>query len=111
MERQEIERCLEQVAAYRASGQKAKDWAAAHGVRVRTLAGWCAHAGRWQARLKARDEVKGSAKKVAGFVAARVPALAAVVRVEIKSGYACLDLHWPVGHAMELAAWVKELGR
>ena len=51
MEREGMERCLEQVAAYRASGQKAKAWAQANGVPLRALASWCAHARRWQARL------------------------------------------------------------
>ena len=51
MERQRIEHCLERVAAYRASGQKAKDWGLGNGMSVRGLASWCAHAKRWQASL------------------------------------------------------------
>ena len=61
MDRQQMERCLEQVAAYRASGQKAKAWAEAHGVALGTLGSWCAHAGRWRAKLE-------------GVVAGRSPA-------------------------------------
>jgi hypothetical protein len=38
MDRQQIQRCLEQVAAYRISGQKAKMWAQANGVPMRSLA-------------------------------------------------------------------------
>ena len=46
-----MERCLERVAAYRASGQKSRVWAQANGVPARVLASWCAHSRRWQARL------------------------------------------------------------
>ena len=51
MDREQMQRCLDVVAAYRASGQKGKAWAQANGVPERTLASWCAHARRWQARL------------------------------------------------------------
>ena len=51
MDRQQMERCLQRVAAYRAFGQKANVWAQANGWAVRELASWCAHAARWQARL------------------------------------------------------------
>ena len=47
MDRQRMERCLEQVAAYRASGQKANVWSEANGVPLRVLSSWCAHAQRW----------------------------------------------------------------
>ncbi|WP_158515854.1 hypothetical protein [Hydrogenophaga sp. PBC] len=42
MDRQRMESCLEQVAAYRASGQKGRVWAEANGVPPRALASWCA---------------------------------------------------------------------
>ena len=76
MERERLERCLEQVAAYRASGLKGNAWAQANGVPLRALSSWCAHAQRWRARL---DGVPAStlAPKVSGFVAARVPAVIA----------------------------------
>ena len=51
MERERMQHCLEQVAAYRASGQTAKVWAEANGVPMRVTASWCAHSRRWQARL------------------------------------------------------------
>ena len=51
MDRERLERCLEQVQAYRASGLKAKMWAQANGVSLLSLQSWCAHAGRWRARL------------------------------------------------------------
>ena len=51
MDRQRVQDCLEQVAAFRASGQKANVWADANNVPLRALASWCAHARRWQARL------------------------------------------------------------
>jgi hypothetical protein len=70
MDRQQMERRLEQVKAYRASGQKAQAWAEANGVSMRAIASWCAHARRWQAHL---DGVRlEPAPKPAGFVAARV---------------------------------------
>ena len=106
-----MERCLEQVASYRASGLKGNALAETHGVPLRALSSWCAHAQRWQARLDG-----GSAPvptpKVGGFVAARVPAAtAATVRVELHAGSTRVELHWPVGNARELAAWLREVGR
>ena len=49
MDRERLERCLEQVQADRASGLKAKVWAQANGVSLLSLLSlqsWCAHAGR-----------------------------------------------------------------
>ena len=111
MDRERMERCLEQVAAYRASGLKGNAWSQAHGVPLRALSSWCAHAQRWQARL---DGVSASAPapKVGGFVAARVPgAIAATVRIELHAGSTRVELHWPVAHTRELAAWLREVGR
>jgi hypothetical protein len=52
------------------------------------------------------------APKVSGFVAARVPAATtATVRIEMHAGSAHVELHWPVGNAHELAAWLREVGR
>ena len=57
-------RCFAAVAAFRASGVKAKEWAPANGVALLELQSWCAHARRWQARL---DEADGVAlARVAG---------------------------------------------
>jgi hypothetical protein len=111
MERQQMERCLEQVAAYRASGQKAKVWAEANGVSVRSLASWCAHARRWQAGLE--GAAAAPASKPSGFVAARVApsATSSSVRVEFNAGSARLELHWPLAHARELAALLREMGQ
>jgi hypothetical protein len=113
MDRERMERCLEQVAAYRASGLKGNAWAEANGVPLRALSSWCAHAQRWQARL---DGVSASAPapapKVGGFVAARVPAAsAATVRIELHTGSTRVELHWPVANARELATWLREVGR
>ena len=111
MERERLERCLEQVAAYRASGLKGNAWAEANGVPLRALSSWCAHAQRWRARL---DGVPAStlAPKVSGFVAARVPAvIAATVRIELHAGSTRVELHWPLANARELAAWLREVGR
>ena len=111
MDRERMERCLEQVAAYRASGLKGDAWARAIGVPLRALSSWCAHAQRWQARLDGAS-APASASKVGGFVAARVPpAIAATVRVEIQAGASRIELHWPVANARELAAWLREVGR
>ena len=148
MDRQQMERCLEQVAAYRASGQRANQWAAANGVALRALSSWCAHSRRWQARLdgvacepaarkparchqralerlrsilesgEGRGEhttVSGGARKPAsGFVAASLPAnrnTSASVRIELSAGATRVEVHWPVAHTRELAAWLREVGR
>ena len=111
MERERLERCLEQVAAYRASGLKGNAWAQAHGVPLRALSSWCAHAQRWQVRLNGVS-ASTSAPKVGGFVAARVPgAVAATVRIELQAGSTRVELHWSVANARDLAAWLREVGR
>jgi len=111
MDRERMERCLGQVAAYRASGLKGCAWAEANGVPLRALSSWCAHAQRWQARLDGVS-VSASAPKVGGFVAARVPAaLALTVRIELHAGSTRVELHWPVANAQELAGWLREVGR
>ena len=51
MDRERLERCLEQVLAYRASGLKAKMWAQANGVSLLSLQSWCAHAGAGRVEL------------------------------------------------------------
>ena len=114
MDRQQMERCLEQVKAYRASGQKAHAWAEANGVSVRAIASWCAHARRWQARLDGVRLEPGPAPKPGSFVAACVASGAAAlscVRVEFNAGAVRLDLHWPLAHTGELAGLLRELGR
>ena len=113
MDRQRMESCLEQVAAYRASGQKGRVWAEANGVPPRALASWCAHAQRWRARLDGVSAGLASAARPGGFVAARVAPSAASpsVRLELSSGGTRLDLHWPLTHTRELAALLRELGR
>jgi hypothetical protein len=113
MDRQQMERCLEQVAAYRASGQKAKAWAEANGVPLGTLGSWCAHARRWQGRLDGVSVESSSTTRSSGFVAARVApsAAPASVRIELSAGTARLDLHWPLAHARELAVLLREIGR
>ena len=111
MDRERMERCLEQVAAYRASGLKGDAWARANGVPLRALSSWCAHAQRWQARLDGVS-APACASKLGGFVAARVPAaIAATVRIELQAGATRVELHWPVVHTRELAAWLREVGR
>ncbi len=111
MDRERMERCLEQVAAYRASGLKGDVWAQANGVPLRALSSWCAHAQRWQARLDGVS-VSAPAPKVGGFVAARVPAATvATVRIELQAGSTRVELHWPVANARDLAAWLREVGR
>jgi hypothetical protein len=111
MDRQRMQDYLGHVAAYRASGKKASEWAAEHGVPLRSLASWCAHAGRWQARL---DGVSVPVvAKPAGFVAARLPAASAAgaVRIELQTGAAAVTLHWPTAHTFELAAWLQAMAR
>ena len=113
MERQQMERCLERVAAYRASGQKANVWAQANDVPFRALASWCAHSRRWQARLDGVSAVPSAVSRPSGFVAARVAqgVASASVRVELNAGAARLELHWPLAHTRELATLLRELGR
>lgn len=114
MDRQRMERCLEQVAAYRASGQKARVWAEANGVPAGALQSWCAHAQRWQARLDGVSPEPATAPRRSGFVAARVAppgAASTSVRVELNVGGTRLDLHWPLAHTRELASLLRELDR
>jgi hypothetical protein len=113
MERQQMERCLEQVAAYRASGLKAKAWAEANGIAMRALASWCAQARRWRARLDGVSTKPSAALGSSGFVAARVAPSGALasVRVELNAGSARLDLHWPLAHTRELAALLREFSQ
>jgi hypothetical protein len=114
MERQRLERCLEQVVAYRASGLKATAWAAANGVEIRELQSWCAHSRRWRARLD--GVVLTAPAQPRGFVgvgAALAPAASAssCIRVELGSGSGRVELHWPLSHARELASWLREFSR
>jgi hypothetical protein len=113
MDRQEIERCLERVAAYRASGLKAKAWAEANDVAMRSLASWCAHSRRWQAKLDGVGAGPSAASRSSGFVAAHMApsAVSTSVRVELNAGTARLELHWPLAHTRELAALLRELSR
>jgi hypothetical protein len=112
MDRQRMERCLEQVAAYRASGQKSEQWALANGVKPRELASWCAHAKRWQAMLDGVAVAPIARRAPSGFIAATLPRPAAgTVRVELQAGTWRVELHWPVGNAAELAALLREVGR
>ena len=115
MDRDRLEKCLEQVAAYRASGLKAKKWAEANGVALLSLQSWCAHASRWRARL---DGVEiAPPVRSSGFVAARVspavtpPLAGPCVRVELGAGASRIDLHWPLAHSRELATWLREFSR
>ena len=83
-----MERCLERMAAYRASGQTAQAWADANDVPMRAIASLCAHSRRWQERLDGVSAQAPAPPRPAGFVAARVgpgPALASV-RVEVNAG-------------------------
>jgi hypothetical protein len=113
MDREKVKRCLEQVAAYRASGQKASVWAAANGLELAVLQSWCTHARRWQARLDGVTPEPTASPKPSGFVAARVAAAAAPtsVRIELNTPGTRLDLHWPVAHMRELALLLRELGQ
>ena len=115
MDRERMERCLEQVSAYRASGMKAKAWAAGNGVALLSLQSWCAHAARWRARL---DGVEAAQPvRPSGFVAARVVAMAPSaaadpsVRLELGAGAGRVEMHWPLAHARELAGWLREYTR
>ena len=111
MDRQELQRRLDQVAAYRGSGLKASHWAEVNGFPLKTLSSWCAHAHRWQARLDGVS-VSTPVTTAGGFVAARIPsAIHANVRIELHAGSTRVELHWPVANTRELAAWLREVGR
>ena len=113
MDRQRVEECLARVAAYRASGQKAKVWAQANGMELGRLGSWCAHAGRWQAQLDGVAIEPSAATRSSGFVAARVvpSGTSSSVRIELNCAASRLELHWPLVHTRELAALLRELGR
>ena len=114
LDRQRLERCLEQVVAYRASGLKAMAWAAANKVELRELQSWCAHSKRWRARL---DGVALAAPaQPSGFVAVRAPVAPSApnstcIRVELGLGAGRVELHWPLSHARDLATWLREFSR
>jgi hypothetical protein len=117
LDRERLERCLAQVGAYRASGMKAKAWAQANGVELNELQSWCAHAGRWRARLDGVTQGRPAAQ-AGGFVAVRLPVApaaptAASIRVELGLGLGAgrVDVHWPLSHARELATWLREFSR
>lgn len=114
MDRQRMEQCLERVMAFRASGQKAKVWAEANDVPMRSLSSWCAHSRRWQARLDGVAVDPSAQTRSSGFVAARVGSsatLSTTIRVELSAGATKLELHWPLAHTRELAWLLRELGR
>jgi len=111
MDREELERRLAVVAGYRASGQQARVWADANGVPLASLAIWCTHAKRWQARLDGVPAV-AAPPKPSGFIAARVPPVTtSTVRVELSAGVTRVELHWPLAHTHELAVWLREVSR
>jgi hypothetical protein len=113
MDRQRMEYCLAQVAAYRASGQKSEAWALANGVKPRELASWCSHAQRWRAILDGVAVVPKGRKAATGFVAARlpVPGAGGTVCVELHAGASRIALHWPLSNMAELALLLREVGR
>ena len=115
MDRERLERCLEQVSAYRASGMKAKAWSAGNGVALLSLQSWCAHAARWRARLDGFEATKPAGPR--GFVAARIATVAPSVtagpsvRLELGAGAGRVEMHWPLAQARELATWLREYTR
>jgi len=114
LDRQRLERCLEQVVAYRASGLKATVWASAHGFELRELQSWCAHSKRWRARLDGVALAPPS--RPSGFVAVHAPAAPSApaslcIRVELGLGANGVNLHWPLSHARDLATWLREFSR
>lgn len=108
-----MERCLAQVAAYRASGQKSEAWALANGVKPRELASWCSHARRWQALLDGEAVQPLRRKAAEGFVAARLPlpGVGEAVRMELHAGASRIELHWPLSRVAELAQLFRQVGR
>jgi hypothetical protein len=114
MDRQELQRRLDQVAAYRGSGLKASHWAEVNGFPLKTLSSWCAHARRWQARLDGVPTTALAGRAPIGFVAAKVTPLTptpGTVKIEFGAGGTRVDLHWPLTHCRELAVLLRELNR
>ena len=114
LDQQRLERCLEQVVAYRASGLKATAWAAANGVELRELQSWCAHSKRWRARLDGVALAPPS--RPSGFVTVQAPVMPSApastcIRVELGSGAGRVSLNWPLSHARDLATWLREFSR
>lgn len=108
MDREQIERCLQQLEAYRASGQKATEWAAANGLTVRQLGSWSSNETLWRAKLNGEEPPK-RARAQPAFVAAAVPAGAGTsIKVELPGTNGAV-VHWPLAHARELAAWLREM--
>jgi len=96
MDREQMQRCLDAMAAYRASGQKGKVWALANGVPERSLASLCAHARRWQARLHGVAHTpKSPPRGVVAAPLAPVDAASATVRMQMPCGATRLELYWP----------------
>ena len=114
LDRQRLERCLEQVVAYRASGLKATAWAAANGVELMELQSWCAHSKRWRAQL---DGVAPTPfQRPSGFVAVQASVTPSAptstcIRVELGLAANGVNLHWPLSHARDLATWLREFSR
>jgi hypothetical protein len=110
-----IERCLAAVDAYRASGQKASEWAAANGVRMRDLASWCAHAKRWRERQQGIAPRRVGCDQGGGFVAVPMgrpgEPEAGTVQVDWPVGAGVVRLHWPLEGIRALAALLREVGR
>jgi hypothetical protein len=113
MDRQQILRCLEVVAEYRASGQRCGVWAQAHGMSAHGLSSWCRNAARWQSIIDGVDVIASPTVKPTGFVAARMPAhsVAHLVRVELFARTTRIEMQWPVSQTVELASLVRELAR
>jgi hypothetical protein len=113
MDRQRMEHCLAQVAAYRASGQKSEPWALANGVKPRELASWCSNATRWQSILDGVAVAPARRKTAGSFVAVTLPRSdsSSTVRVELHAGTSRIELHWPLAHAAELAVLLLEVSR
>lgn len=104
-----MERCLQQLEAYRASGQKASEWAVAHGITVRQLGSWSTNEALWRARLNGVAPPRRE-RATPAFVAAKLPAAGAVaaIRVELP-GCGGAIVHWPLANTRELAAWLLEV--
>lgn len=108
MDREKIERCLQQLEAYRASGQKATEWATAHGLTVRQLGSWSTNEALWRARLNGEAPPRG-ARSQAAFVAAALPTCpAAEIKVELPGAGGAI-VYWPLARARELSTWLREL--
>lgn len=113
-----IERQLNMVEQWRASGMAAHAWAKAHGVEPSKLTGWIGHERTWRERLEGKaptprakpmgQTTASAADKTAAhdFAPVRLrtqPIPTSLHTIRIEHPPSGLVLHWPLSHSTQLA--------